>query len=110
MLNGAMHFAPLCAELDACFVLTSVPAEFIKGIAEPVITYAVREGPSAAAPAHDCRAAELICTRASCSSMMLSQFMEGGFTLSKKVDNFLSPGIESHGPGPHGFIAPGDSE
>jgi hypothetical protein len=27
-----------------------VPAEFVKGIAEPVLTYAVREGPSAGAP------------------------------------------------------------
>ena len=27
-----------------------MPAEFVKGIAEPVVTYAVREGPSAAAP------------------------------------------------------------
>jgi hypothetical protein len=25
-------------------------AEFVKGIAEPAVTYAVREGPSAAAP------------------------------------------------------------
>jgi len=27
-----------------------MPAEFVKGIAEPVVTYAVREGPAAAAP------------------------------------------------------------
>jgi len=27
-----------------------MPAEFVKGIAEPVVTYAVREGPSATAP------------------------------------------------------------
>ena len=39
----------LRAELDARFVLTPMPAEFVKGIAEPVVTYAVREGPSAAA-------------------------------------------------------------
>ena len=38
------------AELDARFVLTPMPAEFVKGIAEPVATYAVREGPSASAP------------------------------------------------------------
>jgi hypothetical protein len=31
-------------------VLEPMPAEFVKGIAEPVVTYAVREGPSAAAP------------------------------------------------------------
>src|SRR5262245_48520842 len=40
----------LRAELDARFVLMPMPAEFVKGIAEPVVTYAVREGPSAAAP------------------------------------------------------------
>lgn len=40
----------LSAELDARFVLMPMPAEFVKGIAEPVVTYAVREGPSAAAP------------------------------------------------------------
>ncbi len=39
----------LRAELDARFVLTPMPAEFVKGIAEPLVTYAVREGPSAAA-------------------------------------------------------------
>ena len=33
----------LCAELDARFVLTAMPAEAVKGIAEPVVTYAVRE-------------------------------------------------------------------
>lgn len=33
-------------ELDARFVLTPMPAEFVKGIAEPVLTYAVREGPT----------------------------------------------------------------
>ena len=38
------------AELDARFVLMPMPAEFVKGIAEPVVTYAVREGPSATAP------------------------------------------------------------
>ena len=32
----------LCAELDACFELTPMPAESVKGIAEPVLTYAVR--------------------------------------------------------------------
>jgi class 3 adenylate cyclase len=40
----------LSAELDARFVLTPMPPEMVKGIAEPVVTYAVREGPSAAAP------------------------------------------------------------
>jgi class 3 adenylate cyclase len=40
----------LSAELDVRFVLMSMPAEFVKRIAEPVRTYAVREGPSAAAP------------------------------------------------------------
>jgi hypothetical protein len=39
----------LRAELDERFVLLPMPAEFVKGIAEPVVTYAVREGPSAAA-------------------------------------------------------------
>ena len=33
-------------ELDARFVLSPMPAEFVKGIAEPVLTYAVREGPA----------------------------------------------------------------
>jgi hypothetical protein len=28
-----------------------MPAELVKGIAEPVVTYAVREGPAAPAPA-----------------------------------------------------------
>jgi adenylate cyclase len=37
----------LRAELDSRFVLAPMPAEFVKGIAEPVITYAVREGPTA---------------------------------------------------------------
>ena len=37
-------------ELDARFVLMPMPAEFVKGIAEPVVAYAVREGPSTAAP------------------------------------------------------------
>jgi class 3 adenylate cyclase len=40
----------LRADLDARFVLMPMPAEFVKGSAEPVVTYAVREGPSAAAP------------------------------------------------------------
>ena len=40
----------LRTELDARFVLMPMPAEFVKGIAEAVVTYAVREGPSAAAP------------------------------------------------------------
>ena len=40
----------LSAELDARFVLMPMPAEFFKGIAEPVVTYAVREGPLAVAP------------------------------------------------------------
>ena len=39
----------LSAELDARFVLMPMPAEFVKGIAEPVVSCAVREGPSAAA-------------------------------------------------------------
>jgi adenylate cyclase len=34
------------AELDSRFVLAPMPAEFVKGIAEPVITYAVRDGPT----------------------------------------------------------------
>jgi class 3 adenylate cyclase len=33
----------LCAELDSRFVLAAMPAETVKGIAEPVVTYAVRE-------------------------------------------------------------------
>jgi adenylate cyclase len=33
----------LCAELDPRFVLAPMPAEMVKGIAEPVVTYAVRE-------------------------------------------------------------------
>jgi hypothetical protein len=39
----------LRAELDARFVLMPMPAEFVKRIAESVVAYAVREGPSAAA-------------------------------------------------------------
>ena len=39
----------LRAELDARFVLMPMPAEFVKGIAEPVVTYAVREGPDSGA-------------------------------------------------------------
>jgi hypothetical protein len=39
----------LRAELDTRFVLMPMPAEFVKGIAEPVVTYAVREGPASAA-------------------------------------------------------------
>jgi hypothetical protein len=31
-------------QFDARFVLLPMPADFVKGIAEPVITYAVREG------------------------------------------------------------------
>ena len=34
-------------------MLMPMPAEFVKGIAEPVATYAVREGPSAAAPSEE---------------------------------------------------------
>jgi class 3 adenylate cyclase len=41
----------LRAELDTRFVLTPMPPELVKGIAEPVVTYAVREGPAASAPA-----------------------------------------------------------
>jgi adenylate cyclase len=33
----------LCAELDSRFELVAMPAEPVKGIAEPVVTYAVRE-------------------------------------------------------------------
>jgi class 3 adenylate cyclase len=33
----------LRTELDARFVLAPMPAESVKGIAEPVVTYAVRE-------------------------------------------------------------------
>jgi adenylate cyclase len=33
----------LRAELDTRFVLAPMPAESVKGIAEPVVTYAVRE-------------------------------------------------------------------
>jgi adenylate cyclase len=33
----------LCADLDSRFVLAPMPAERVKGIAEPVVTYAVRE-------------------------------------------------------------------
>ena len=33
----------LRTELDARFVLAPMPAELVKGIAEPVVTYAVRE-------------------------------------------------------------------
>jgi class 3 adenylate cyclase len=39
------------AELDAGFVLASMPAEPVKGIAEPVVTYAVRERARNPAPA-----------------------------------------------------------
>ena len=41
----------LRAELDTRFVLTPMPAEPVNGIAEPVVTYAVRETSAAAAPA-----------------------------------------------------------
>jgi adenylate cyclase len=41
------------AELDARFVLAPMPAEPVKGIAEPVVTYAVREMATAPAPAAD---------------------------------------------------------
>jgi class 3 adenylate cyclase len=41
----------LRAELDTRFVLAPMPAEPVKGIAEPVVTYAVRETSAAAAPA-----------------------------------------------------------
>ena len=36
-----IFFTFLSVELDACFVLLPMPADFIKGIAEPVVTYAV---------------------------------------------------------------------
>jgi hypothetical protein len=32
------------------FALMPMPAEFVKGITEPVVTYAMREGPSTAGP------------------------------------------------------------
>lgn len=38
----------LRAELDTRFVLAPMPAELVKGFAEPVVTYAVREGPTVA--------------------------------------------------------------
>jgi len=38
----------LRAELDGRFVFMPMGAEFVKGIAEPVVIYAVREGPSPA--------------------------------------------------------------
>jgi class 3 adenylate cyclase len=41
------------ADLDTCFVLTPMPAELVKGIAEPVVTYAVRECTAAPARAAD---------------------------------------------------------
>ena len=41
----------LRAELDTRFVLVPMPAEPVKGIAEPVVTYAVRESEAAPAPA-----------------------------------------------------------
>jgi class 3 adenylate cyclase len=33
----------LRAELDSHFVLTAMPPEKVKGIAEPVLTYAIRD-------------------------------------------------------------------
>ncbi len=41
----------LRAELDTRFVLVPMPAESVKGIAEPVVTYAVGENSGAPAPA-----------------------------------------------------------
>jgi class 3 adenylate cyclase len=41
------------AELDTRFVLAPMPAELVKGLAEPVVTYAVRECSAAPAPAAD---------------------------------------------------------
>jgi hypothetical protein len=35
----------LRAELDTRIVLMPMPAEFVNAIAEPVVAYAVREGP-----------------------------------------------------------------
>jgi adenylate cyclase len=43
----------LRAELDTRFVLTPMPPEPVKGIAEPVLTYAVRAGPAVPAAAAD---------------------------------------------------------
>ena len=40
-------------ELDTRFVLAPMPAELVKGIAEPVVTYAVRECATAPVPATD---------------------------------------------------------
>jgi len=43
----------LRTELDPRFTLTPMPAELVKGFADPVVTYAVREGPTDAASAAD---------------------------------------------------------
>ena len=43
----------LRAEFDTRFVLAPMPAELVKGFAEPVVTYAVREGPAAAGEGGD---------------------------------------------------------
>jgi hypothetical protein len=48
--GGRLVTEALRAELDTRLVLMPMPAEFVKGIAEPVVTYAVREGSSAAVP------------------------------------------------------------
>ncbi len=42
----------LRSELDRCFVLDPMPAERVKGLDEPVVTYAVRgtQGPAAMSP------------------------------------------------------------
>jgi adenylate cyclase len=39
-------------ELDRCFVLEPMPAEMVKGVDDPVVTYAVRgtQGPAAMSP------------------------------------------------------------
>ena len=39
------------AELDTRFLLEAMPPELVKGFAEPVVTYAVRENSGAPAPA-----------------------------------------------------------
>ena len=44
----------LRAELDGRFALMPMGAEFVKGIAQPVVIYAVREGPSPAGPSAGC--------------------------------------------------------
>ena len=42
-----------CGQLDTRFVLAPMPAEPVKGIAEPVVTYAARQMATVSAPAAD---------------------------------------------------------